>query len=478
MDNQDAPLSPAAASPATRSTDRVNSSLGRIIVSAIALIAATYFALFGYFLFRTAITSPISDMFAYIDDYLHFRAGQVSLLEYLWHAHGEHHLVWIRLLTWADVEMFHVRGIPFMVAATAAIVGTAILIWRQLWRAEPMLGGATSLGLLAPMLVLSAANVTDCSVPINTTYPLTVFFVVLALILFTGAEPPNTEAHLRRIAAMLAAVGASFGTAAGLLAWPILLWIAWRERLDRGWLIALAAAAIGYIIFYMQGINFLGLASGADSGIAAFVSVPHLHKLMNYFLAFLGLPFSRQPAFGATGRVIGAALFLAGLAAVLMATFSGRLSGRLDRVAIGMILLAFGSACLAAVGRGDIIDEVKVPVRYTMFTTTLQAGLLCIILPRVVRHREIASVRILQCSAGLFLALVLLILQVIIGHSAVQIAGPISRNADCFAQGAQAGPVSPVVIRWPEEGQRVLTALREQGLLAPKSVDCGTGSQK
>ena len=71
----------------------------RIIALAIAIVAAVHFALFGYFLFRTAIGSPISDMFSYIDAYLRYCAGETSLLDYLWRSHGEHHLVWIRLLT-------------------------------------------------------------------------------------------------------------------------------------------------------------------------------------------------------------------------------------------------------------------------------------------------------------------------------------------------------------------------------------------
>src|SRR5581483_5448290 len=146
----------------------------RLLTSSIVLIAVAHFALFGYFLVQTRISSPISDMFAYIDVYLHFRAGEMSLLEYLWRAHGEHHLVWIRLLTWADVELFHIRGIPFMIAATVATVASPLLVWLELRQAHPVLGGATSLGLLAPMLMLSTANVTDCSVPINTTYPFTV----------------------------------------------------------------------------------------------------------------------------------------------------------------------------------------------------------------------------------------------------------------------------------------------------------------
>ena len=269
MGNQDTRLG-VFATAAAQSVDRVKTSSSRIVVTGIALVAFAHFALFGYFLFRTAISSPISDMFAYIDLYLRFRAGEMSMLDYLWRAHGEHHLVWIRLLTWADVEIFHARGIPFMAAASAAIAATAVLVWQQLRRAEPRLGGATCLGLLAPMLILGAANVTDCSVPINTTYPFTVFFVVLALVLYTGARERDSNLHFPRIAALLAAFGASMGTAAGLLAWPILLWIAWRERFNRGWLAMLAGIGIVYILFYAQSLNFIGLAPGLNSDAASF----------------------------------------------------------------------------------------------------------------------------------------------------------------------------------------------------------------
>jgi hypothetical protein len=109
--------------------------LGRISAAALVLIAAIHFALFGYFLFRTAITSPISDMFTYIADYLQLRSGQIGLANYLWRPHGEHRLVWVRLLTWVDVELLHTRGIAFMAAASASICATALLVWHQVRRA-------------------------------------------------------------------------------------------------------------------------------------------------------------------------------------------------------------------------------------------------------------------------------------------------------------------------------------------------------
>src|ERR1700730_14795475 len=111
----------------------------------IALIALMYFAAFAFFLFKAAITSPISDMFRYISEYLQFRNGKLGLIDYLWKPHGEHHLVWIRLLTWADVEIFHTQAIPFIAAATAAISLTAALVWYKLWCAEGRVGAASSL---------------------------------------------------------------------------------------------------------------------------------------------------------------------------------------------------------------------------------------------------------------------------------------------------------------------------------------------
>ena len=276
-------------------------SLRRYLALGIALIAAAHFALFGYFLMRTAILSPISDMFAYIDVYLRFRAGEISLLDYLWRAHGEHHLVWIRLLTWADVELFHTRSIPFVIAATAAVVTSAVLVWRQLRHAQPKLGAATSMGLLAPMLMLSTANVTDCSVPINTTYPFTVFFAVLALVLFAGAGAPGSGADLRRLGAVLAAFGASMGTAAGLLTWPILLWVAWRERLNWGWLATMAGLGMIYSLFYARDLFLLGLQPALHKDAASFVDAMHLYSMAYYFFAFLGLPFTREPSLGLVG---------------------------------------------------------------------------------------------------------------------------------------------------------------------------------
>lgn len=434
------------------------------LAAAIALIAAIHFALFGYFLLQTAITSPISDMFSYIAAYLRYRSGQMGLLDYLWLPHGEHRLLWIRLLTWADIVIFHTRSTAFITAATTAICATALLLWQQLRRSLP--SGSKAMALLAPMLVLSSANVVDCSVAINTTYPITVFFVTVAVVLFATAH--SRYGDYRRTAALVSAFAATLATSAGFLAWPILLFIAWHGRAGGRWLVILAASGVIYAAVYVHNLPVHGLAPALGMDGVSFLSGQHLSKMFDYFLGFLGLPFTREPALGLIGRIIGALLLLAGISGVLAAALSKRLTTPLHQIAIGMILLANGAAALATVGRGDLIEQVKLPVRYTMFVTGLHVGLLFLALAWVLRDRPDARIRILANWGGLALAILLLIQQVFVGRAAARTTDAIAIEADCFANGTPIGPVTRVISPNPQFAESVLTGLRENGLLAPR----------
>jgi hypothetical protein len=372
----------------------------QITAAAILVIATAHFILLGYFLVRTVITSPISDMFTYPADYLRFRAGQIGVADYLWAPHGEHRLLWIRLLTWVDVELFHTRGIAFIAAATASICLTAILLWHALHHSEPRL--KTALTLLAPMLVLTSANVVDASVPINTTYPITIFFAVSAIIMLAGVGGGGRNANLQYAGALLSAIAAGLATAAGVLVWPILVWTAWRNRIPRRFLAILTAVALVFCLLYCYRLPAYGLVPALAMDAASFASPAHIFKLADYFIAFLGLPLTRAPALATAGRVVGVAFLLTGISAVGIATFSSRLRAPLDRAAVGLIMLALGSAALAALGRSDLVSEV--PVRYTIFVTALHVGLLYLLLPRAVRIFATPSARALVDAAALAFA--------------------------------------------------------------------------
>ena len=217
---------------------------------------------------------------------------------------------------------------------------------------------------------------------------------------------------------------------------------------------------------------FFWNCSYLGEGTEFYLGLDHLGKLVDYFFSFLGLPFTRDPRLGFVGRLVGVLLFLAGLSVIFIATFSNRLSTPLDRIGIGMILLGLGSAAIASVGRGDLIEEVKVPVRYTIFVAMLQVGVLCLLLPRLGQRVAGPGGRLWQQAIGLLLACLLLVLQIFVGRSAEQIASAISEEADCFAQGIRYAEVSHTISPTPEVAQSVLVALRENGLLAPKTVRC------
>jgi hypothetical protein len=444
----------------------------KVIAIGIIAIATIHLIVFFFFLYRTAIVAPISDMFDYIAAYLQYRDGTRGWINYLWLPHTEHRLMWTRILTLIDVELFHTSGIPFIVAATGFLLATAMLLWHQLRHAQNEVGGERFLALLAPMMILTTANVINCSVPINTTYPTTLFFIVLVLVLFAGAERFGKYRCFGRAAAVVAAFAAGLATGAGLLAWPILLWSAWQCRAGARWMAFLAAAGAAFFAIYLRDLPMHGLAPALQMEGASFLSFKRLLKLAHYFLAFLGLPFSREPALDLAGSTIGAVLLIGGLSAILWSVFSPRAKSASDQIGVGLIIFGLGSAALATVGRADLLEEVRLPVRYTMFVTALYVGLFYLLLPRSAPRFSAPGRRLSVGIAGVIIAALLLVQQIVVGRAAEQIAGPISAEADCFVEGIRGTETSKIISRDPESAGKILTALRRNGLLASRSDRC------
>lgn len=444
----------------------------KVIAIGIIAIATIHLIAFSFFLYRTAIVAPISDMFDYIAAYLQYRDGMRGWFNYLWLPHAEHRLMWTRIFTLVDVELFHTSGIPFIVAATGLLLATAVLVWYQLRRALDEAGVERFLALLAPMVILTTANVVDCSIPINSTYPTTLFFIVLALVLFAGAERFGKYRFYARAASVVAAFAAGLATGAGLLAWPILLWSAWQGRVGGRWMAFLVAAGTAFFAVYLRDLPVHGLTAALQMGGASFFSFGHLLKLAHYFLAFLGLPFSREPALDLAGSTIGASLLIAGLSAILWSVFSTRAKSSSDQIGVGLIILGLGAAALATIGRADMLEEVRIPVRYTIFVSALCVGFLYLLLPRSARRFPTPGRHLSVGILGVIIAALLLVQQIVVGRAAERIAGPISAEADCFVEGIRGTETSGIISRDPESAGKILAVLRRNGLLASRSDRC------
>lgn len=425
-----------------------------ILGATILAAAIAQFVLFAVFLDLTMILRPFSDMIFWIDAYLQARPHG-DVLGYLWAPHNEHHLVIIRVLTALDTAAFRASGVPFVVAATLAAIITAFMLYVEFRRDQQLTGPPRALAWLSPMLLLNTAAAVDCSIPINSVYPLSLVFLVATLVLFgSGAEfAPGTGA--KRAAALVTAVLASFSNAVGLVIWPAMLWLAWRGGASKRWLIGIGALGTGYGLFYVWTLPSIGPSRILD--------LEHLLKMADYLFAYLGLPLSRSPELGLVARGLGAALLAAALIAILYDAILRRPATRLHLIGIGLIIVALGAAFLAAIGRVDIEQEVKMPVRYSMLVAPLHIGLLALVLPFLARlattlHRQIALL-----GAGTALAGMLLLLQIVSGRSAMLASSSIANTIARFEETGVVEPGMERLFPYPVLADRVLTELRNLG---------------
>ncbi len=385
-------------------TDR----LDRAFLAALAVIGAVYLILFGYYFSATMIRRPFLDMFHYIMDYLDYaRTG--GFLHYLWsqYTHSEHRQIWMRLLTAIDVGVFHGVAYPFLIASTACVVAMPLLFGREIARAGlPAQLSITAIWSVV-LLVLTTANVIDCSIPIEGIYPQTVLFVVLSLILFDGIGEGSRAPTLRRLGAMAAAIGAGFATGLGLIIWPILVWAAWRGRLGWRWIVAVALVGSIFIALYSHGLLLFHL-NAALEGERQFYAPAHLLQVGDAFLTFLGLPWTRAAALGVVGRVLGAGLLSVGLFTIVWRGLVKPRLGRLERIAVGLIMFSLAIAAFAAVGRTGSEWKGIWPVRYTLLLVPLHVGLFCVALPWLKdRWASLDGRRAMQMVALAFGALML-----------------------------------------------------------------------
>lgn len=392
----------------------------------VRMMTVAYVALFVYACYQTRVLAPYSDLLDLLEFY--FRSGERGdFVAYLLEPHGYvHRIPWLRLQVAADVELFGGSGLPFVIPAAMGLVAIACLLAKEAAATAPD-GLSLPVASLVVMLALSSANAADVSTPASTSYTQTVVFAVLAILV---AWPRGTLSRrglvLTRGAALALAGAAAFGNAVGLMVWPALAFGAWRAgREERAWLgvVLLAGAAFG-----------AAYVSGQSSPSAAeALTPPTLLRMLDYGLAYLGLPWVR--ASGPLGRAIGLVLLAAALVAVFRT--GGAKAPRSERIGLCLVLFSLGTAAMAVLGRSSEAVLVDVPVRYTMLLLPLHAGLVILIGPWLHRLWQ-ASPRASQSLAFAGLA-VLLVQQVLIGQVAAR-AGQTTRAAITRFQAGERTP--------------------------------------
>lgn len=427
----------------------------------ITVIAAVYVALFWYYLQRSIIVEPFWDMYSHVLRYLQFRENG-AWWSYLWEPHVQHRQVWMRLLTAFDVEVFNGAAYPFIVTAAACIVVAAWLLWRETRAVRPP-ALRTTIGAFVVMLVLTIPAAVDSAVPIFVVYPHALFFTVVAIVFFDGEREATGSPRWtpwRRVVALMAAAGAAFANAATLPLWPILIWTAWRARAGAAWITAITVTATVFIALYVQGLPLTAQAAVAPGG-GAFAE---WLRTADYLLTYLGLPWTRAAQLSVAGRIVGAALLIAGIYVVVRHGLLRPPDGRLERVAVALVMFSLATALLAALGRADLDADVRVPVRYSLFVTPLHIGLLWLATPSLTRQWHMAERRRYFRAAALAAGVLLLVQQVAAGQAAVATTEAMRASIRRFMAGKTEAGMERVVFDDLEQARRSWNTIRGAGL--------------
>jgi hypothetical protein len=421
-------------------------------------LLAVYVALFIYYVQATMIGQPYWDMLSIIGRYLQFQRDG-NLWSYLWEPHVQHRQIWMRLLTAFDAGVLSGVAYPFVIAATACQAIATWLLWRLTRRAVAGDAGVW-LASLVVMFMLTAVAAVDCAIPMNGIYPQTVLFVVLALVLFNaGNDPEERHVHWCRAGALLAAMAAAFGNAAGLAVWPILVWLAWQTNAGRSWVLATAVIGLCFVTLYVNGLP--GVAEGA--GVMPSFGGQGARRAGDYFLTYMGLPWTRSGTLLGVGRVLGALLCVAGAAGWLWlgSTRTGRT--RLDRIGLALIAFSLATAVMATIGRSTIDADLRVPVRYSVFVALSHVGMLMLIGPRVLGRWQTRFPGQLH-AAMMVLALLLTAQQVVSGQAAQATTRVMRDTLARFAAGETSKDMESVVYVDLGQARRDLDAIHAAGL--------------
>jgi hypothetical protein len=431
--------------------------LNRLVIVALVAITSLYLILFGYFIGATALRVPVFDVIYWVTHYIdHWLTG--DWWGYLWADHNGHRLMWSRLLMIATLRWPGGSVMPFILFGIACFVVMIGAIVLEVRGADLPAAPRLAIMLLVVLLLATTFNGIDCGAPQLGVYLHTCAFAILALVLWDGKGEGGRYAHARRIGAIAAGILAGFGVSGGLLIWPVLCWAAWRGGLRWRWIAPLLFIGLPFGLFYVHGVKPTPLVSTFDGST--------LLRIADYLLRFFGLPWSHSSALVNPGRFIGLATIGCGAYAILRFGIFGAPRSRLERIATGLLLFSFMTAIVIVMGRLNTAPDREMPIRYALFTSLAQVGLLLFAAPSFARAWAGRASPLLQ-GAVLIGALLFLGQQVVAGRAGVE--GVRQYTAAYRADEAgQASDQQKQLVGDDGSVQRVFDFVHAQGLFRPE----------
>jgi hypothetical protein len=381
----------------------------------------------------------------YID---YWQAGQ--RWTYLWMPYDEHRLVWSLLLVTADVQWFGGTAFPFLFFDSACLAAATGGLLYAAWRSGANLELRTTRAAAVVLLLGASPLVISCSFPIYGCRAQTAGFFVVAVVLYRFAETNGA-----RTAAIASAVLAAFGTAAGLAAPFILVWLAKRRRDSARWVFSIALVAITLTVVYIPW-------SALHSDAARLTASSPLRAL-DFVVRFFGLPWSRAPWLTWPGRVIGFFTLTASLGLAVTSLWRGESRSAFHDVALALILFALCAGAMLCLGRMWRNPEDFIPVRYTLFAAIGQTGLALIaidsIWPAWQRLHSASRLAIVTAVTLVFLAQ-----QVAAGRSMIGISTRFKMKYRAFVMGVWTPDMAGYIYPDRDEAYRALAFMKSHKL--------------
>jgi len=422
----------------------------------LAGIAAVNCAIFPYFMEKASIRVPVDDLL----DWLQFYGDRMAAgdwLGYLWTPHNEHRIVISRILLALDVRWFGGGGTAFVLCGAVLLLGMFAAIGGEIVKSDlPRSWKLAAFALV--ILLLAPTHIVDTlGMPVLDGFVQTAAFALFSIIL-QGGETEHLVS-LRRFATLVAACLASFGVAAGLLIWPVLVWAAWRGRLHMPWIALLACVGGVWIFAYMRHLPLNSVASPYDFN--------RLALAFDYAIRFLGLPWSHLHALVWPSRAVGLAILILGCFALIRESVSARPGTRLQRLGLALVLFSFLAAGSAALARVDVAVDREMPIRYGMFADLAQVGLLLWALDYLRRLSARQHGRVLQWGL-VGLSAVWLGQQLAVGQFAIAEAHRYNDAWARFVSGAWTPDMLHYVYPDPDRARAELAHVRAMGLYKGK----------
>ena len=383
--------------------------------------ALLYGSAFFYFVGATIVRFPVYDVLEWVRLYL-ADEKTAGWLAYLWTPHNEHRIVFSRLLVAIDVDWFGGTGAPFILFGIVLTAGVAATILWQIANSElsdrvKMVSASVSIILLLP-----SSTAIFSSMPLLGMFVQTCSFALFAIALQDTA--PNSQARLKMLASLLMAILATFAGSGGILLWPVVAYNAYRLGSPR-WCLMISILGAGYIAVYSRHVP---VHSGE-------MSLNRMALTVDYFMRFLGLPWSHAPATVWFGRLIGACILIAGSALAVRDLVWQKPASKLERIGIALILFGFLVALAAGYARWDVAPDREMPIRYVLFVALVHLGIFLASTSFLQRLWDNRSARKLAKVAIATTVSVLLLQQIVVGHAATVEAGRYNEAWKEFVRG-------------------------------------------